>query len=80
MDDEILERLHAAATKHKHKVGQHVKTPHGHGHVASVHTNQTFYGVNTGAGVAYYPGAQVEPVNDDTPGIPDADEGTPGAP
>lgn len=68
------------AKKRHHPVGTHVKTPAGHGHVASVHTQQTFYGVRVGSGMSFFPSSQVEKANDDTPGAPDTDEADPSAP
>lgn len=77
-DDEMVDRM--LAVSHKHKVGHRVKTPAGHGHVASIHTNQTFYGVHLGGGTSFFPSSMVEPANDDVPGQPDDDEGAVGAP
>lgn len=77
-DDEMVDLMLAAS--HKHKVGHRVKTPAGHGHVASIHTGQTFYGVHIGGGTSFFPAHEVEPANDDVEGQPDADEGSPGAP
>lgn len=64
--------------KHHHHVGDHVAHPHGHGKVASVHHNETFYGVHTGGGTSFFPASQVTPAadTDDGPGDDNDDGGS----